>query len=171
MRQLNMWRCDRGIIQVNIKCMLYMCTYLYVAPPQPAVWYTLLEAVRHFRSVVTDTGSRGTTAHDFNRHQQTCIFQIYAKTVLKIVMRRLYRHEWNWLWNGLCVNQHPWQRTRDHGVCRFYSNSVLGWGWGWGCWADARTANIKHWPFVWVLTIFECSENISFCQLYWHTLY
>ena len=30
------------------------------------------------------------------------------------VMRRLYHREWNWL----CVNQHPWQRTRGHGVWR-----------------------------------------------------
>ena len=34
------------------------------------------------------------------------------------VMRRLYRREWNWLWNWLCMNLHPWQRTRDHGVWR-----------------------------------------------------
>ena len=33
------------------------------------------------------------------------------------VMRRLYRREWNWL----CVNQHPWQRTRGHGVWRLTS--------------------------------------------------
>ena len=30
------------------------------------------------------------------------------------VMRRLYRREWNWL----CVNQHPWQRTRGRGEWR-----------------------------------------------------
>ena len=30
------------------------------------------------------------------------------------VMRRLYRREWHLL----CVNQHPWQRTRGHGVWR-----------------------------------------------------
>ena len=34
------------------------------------------------------------------------------------VMRRLYRREWNWLWYWLCVNLHPWQRSRDHGVWR-----------------------------------------------------
>ena len=37
----------------------------------------LLEAVRHFRSVVLDVGSRVTTAHA----HQCCIFQRYAKTV------------------------------------------------------------------------------------------
>ena len=47
---------------------------------------TLLEAVRHFRSVVLDAGSRGTTAHA----HQCCIFQSYAKTVpsrMKLTMR------------------------------------------------------------------------------------
>ena len=49
---------------------------------------TLLEAVRHFRSVVMDAGSRGTTAHA----HQCCIhvFQSYAKTVplrMKLTMR------------------------------------------------------------------------------------
>ena len=33
------------------------------------------------------------------------------------VMRRLYRREWYWL----CMNQHPWQRTRGHGVWRLTS--------------------------------------------------
>ena len=33
------------------------------------------------------------------------------------VMQRLYRRKWNWL----CVNQHPWQRTRGHGVWRLTS--------------------------------------------------
>ena len=41
------------------------------------------------------------------------------------VMRRLYRREWNWL----CVNLHPWQRTRDHGVWRLtltaYKNNKI----------------------------------------------
>ena len=37
------------------------------------------------------------------------------------VMRRLYRREWNWL----CVNQHPWQRTRGHGVWRL--TSIAHW--------------------------------------------
>ena len=47
---------------------------------------TLLEAVRHFRPVVMDAGSRGTTAHA----HQCCIFQSYAKTVpswMKLTMR------------------------------------------------------------------------------------
>ena len=51
-------------------------------------------------------GSRVTTAH---AHK----FCIYFR-----VMRRLCRREWNWLWNWLCVNLHPWQRTRDHSVWR-----------------------------------------------------
>ena len=46
-------------------------------PPPPLGDYTLLEAVRHFRSVVLDVGSRVTTAHA----HQCCIFQSYAKTV------------------------------------------------------------------------------------------
>ena len=37
----------------------------------------LLEAVRHFRSVVIDAGSCVTTAHA----HQCCLFQSYAKTV------------------------------------------------------------------------------------------
>ena len=41
------------------------------------------------------------------------------------VMRRLYRREWNWLWNWLCVNQHPWQQTRGHGVWRL--TSIAHW--------------------------------------------
>ena len=34
-------------------------------------------------------------------------------------MRRLYHREWNWL----CVSQHPWQRTRDHGVWHLTSTA------------------------------------------------
>ena len=34
------------------------------------------------------------------------------------IMRRLCRHKWNWLWNWLCMSQHLWQRSRDHGVWR-----------------------------------------------------
>ena len=41
------------------------------------------------------------------------------------VMQRLYRREWNWLWNWLCVNQHPWQRTRGHDVWRL--TSIAHW--------------------------------------------
>ena len=33
------------------------------------------------------------------------------------------RREWSWLWNWLCVSQHPWQRTRDHGVWRLTSTA------------------------------------------------
>ena len=54
--------------------------------------YTLLEAVCHFRSVVMDAGSRGTTAHA----HQCCIFQSYAKTVpsrMKWTMREPTNHD------------------------------------------------------------------------------
>ena len=51
-------------------------------------------------------GSRVTTAHV---HQCCINFR---------VMRRLCRREWNWLWKWRCVNRHPWQRTRDHGMWR-----------------------------------------------------
>ena len=44
--------------------------------------------------------------HVITHAHQCCIFQ------------RLCRREWNWLWTWLCVNPHPWQRTRDHGVWR-----------------------------------------------------
>ena len=69
-------------------------------------------------------GSRVTTAHV----HQCCIFQRYAKTVpsrMKLTMTG---------WQ--CVNLHPWQRTRDHGVWRltltaywvifqFYQNTTM----------------------------------------------
>ena len=47
----------------------------------------LLEAVRHFCSIVMDAGSRGTTAH---AHQCSCRFQGYPKAVpsrMKLTMR------------------------------------------------------------------------------------
>ena len=53
---------------------------------------TLLEAVRHFRSVIMDAGSRGTTAHA----HQCCIIQSYAKTVpsrMKLTMREPANHD------------------------------------------------------------------------------
>ena len=43
----------------------------------PGWIYTLLEAVRHFCSIVIEAGSRVTTAHA----HQCCIYQSYAKTV------------------------------------------------------------------------------------------
>ena len=43
--------------------------------------------------------------------------RIRTNVVYFRVMRRVYRREWNWL----CVNQHPWQRTRGHGVWRLTS--------------------------------------------------
>ena len=58
----------------------------------PSCFNTLLEAVRHFRSVIMDAGSRGTTAHA----QQCCIFQSYAKTVpsrMKLTMREPANHD------------------------------------------------------------------------------
>ena len=39
------------------------------------------------------------------------------------VMWRLCHREWKWLWNWVCVSQHPWQRTRDHGVWRLTSTA------------------------------------------------
>ena len=44
------------------------------------------------------------------------------------VMRRLCRREWNWLWNWLCVNLHPWQRTRDHGMWPVAAPGFKKWG-------------------------------------------
>ena len=58
-----------------------MCYETYTA-----MRYTLLEFVRHFRSVVMDAGSRRTTAHA----HQCCISQSYEKTVpsrMKLTMR------------------------------------------------------------------------------------
>ena len=68
---------------------------------------TLLEAVRHFRSVVIDAGSRVTTAHA----HQCCIFQSYAKTVpsrMKLTMRE-----------PASMTTDMWSRH-----VTFYSNSV-----------------------------------------------
>ena len=39
------------------------------------------------------------------------------------VIRRMYRRKWNWL----CVNQHPWQRTRGHGEWRHTSIAYYLW--------------------------------------------
>ena len=44
--------------------------------------------------------------------------RMHTNVVYFRVMRKLCRREWNWLWNWRCVNLHPWQRTRDHGVWR-----------------------------------------------------
>ena len=52
-------------------------------------------------------GSHVTTA------QCACAPMLYISELCKDC-----RHGWNWLWNWLCVNLHPWQRTRDHGVRR-----------------------------------------------------
>ena len=61
-----------------------------------------------------------------NRHSLRChgfmvhalLLRMHTNVVYFRVMRRLCRREWNWLWNWRCVNRHPWQRTRDHGVWR-----------------------------------------------------
>ena len=42
------------------------------------------------------------------------LMRMHTNIVYFRVMRRLYRRKWNWL----CVNLHPWQRIRDHGVWR-----------------------------------------------------
>ena len=70
--------------------------------------YTLLEAVRHFRSFVMDDGSRGTTAHA----HRCCRFQGYPKAVpsrMKLTMRE------------------PASMATDNGSRRVtsYSNSVF----------------------------------------------
>ena len=58
--------------------------------------------------------------HGFMVH--ALLLRMRTNIVYFRVMRRLYCREWNWL----CVNQHPWQRTRDHGVWRMNDfNSVL----------------------------------------------
>ena len=69
---------------------------------------TLYKAVHHFRSVVIDAGSRGTTAH----LHQCCRFQSYEKTVPSRM--KLTMHE-------------PASMTTDSGSQRVtsYSNSVL----------------------------------------------
>ena len=72
----------------------------------------LLEAVRHFRSVVIDAGSRVTTAHA----HQCCIFQSYAKTVpsrMKLTMKLNMREP-------ASMTTDTWSRR-----VAFYSNSVL----------------------------------------------
>ena len=73
--------------------------------------YYTVALIRYWRPFVTSAplschaGSRGP--------MRMCTNVVYFR-----VMRRLYRREWNWLWNWLCVNQHPWQRTRGHGEWR-----------------------------------------------------
>ena len=54
--------------------------------------------------------------HGFMVH--ALLLRMHTNVVYFRVMRRLCRLEWNWLWNWLCVNLHPWQRTRDHVVWR-----------------------------------------------------
>ena len=59
---------------------------LYQPSTTTSTHNTLLEAVRHFHSIVIDAGSRGTTAHA----HQCCIFQGYPKAVpsrMKLTMR------------------------------------------------------------------------------------
>ena len=74
---------------------------------------TLLEAVRHFRSVVIDAGSRLTTVHA----RECCIFQSYVKTVpsrIKVTMKLTMREP-------ASMTTDTWSRR-----VTFYSNSVLG---------------------------------------------
>ena len=60
----------------------------------------------------------------FTRYYCAC-----APNVVYIrVMRRLCHHEWNWLWNWRCVNQHSWdlwQRTMWSRRVTSDFNSVL----------------------------------------------
>ena len=74
--------------------MSFICTHVEYS--WNSVINTLLDAVRHFRSIVTEP------------------LRMRTNVVYFRVMRRLYHRKWNWL----CVNQHPWQRTRGHGVWR-----------------------------------------------------
>ena len=67
--------------------------------------YTLLKPKRHSAPLSCLAGSRE-------------LMRMRNNIVYFRVMQRLYRREWNWLWNWRCVNLHPWQRTHDHGVWR-----------------------------------------------------
>ena len=93
----------------------------------------LSEGVHHFRSVVMDAGSRGTTAH---AHQCLYNFQGHPKAD---------RREWN----GLCVSQHPWQRTRGHGE-----------------WRHTPTAYdyLQNWQVLHVSQPITCQNFSSSCQ-------
>ena len=63
--------------------------------------------------------------HGFMVH--AFLLRMHTNVVYFRVMRRLCRREWNWR----CVNLHPWQRTRDHGVWRLtltaYSFREIQW--------------------------------------------
>ena len=65
----------------------------------------LLKPKRHSAPLSCIAGSRG-------------LMRMRTNIVYFRVMRRLYCRKWNLLWNWLCVNLHPWQRTHDHGVWR-----------------------------------------------------
>ena len=61
--------------------------------------------------------------HSFRCHGflvHTLLLRMHTNVVYFRVMRRLCRCEWNWL----CVNLHPWQWTRDHGVWRLLTLTV-----------------------------------------------
>ena len=65
------------------------------------VWLYAVKAQTSLAPLSCLAGSRG-------------LMRMRTNIVYFRVMRRLYRRELNWL----CVNLHPWQRTRDHGVWR-----------------------------------------------------
>ena len=66
-------------------------------------FYTLLKPKRH-----------SLRCHGFMGH--ALLLHMHTNVVYFRVMRRLCRRKWNWLCLHLCLNLHPWQQTRDHGV-------------------------------------------------------
>ena len=82
-------------ILTSISKMHFFCS-LYPKSWRNKAIYTLLEAVRH----------RSAPLSSMPVHAEP--LRMRTNVVYFRVMRRLYRREWNWL----CVNQHPWQRTR-----------------------------------------------------------
>ena len=58
--------------------------------------------------------------HGFMVH--ALLLRMRTNVVYFRVLQRLCRREWNWL----CVSQHPWQRTCDHGVWHLTSTAHSG---------------------------------------------
>ena len=90
---------------------------------------TLLEAVRHFRSVVVDAGSRGTTAHA----HQCCIFQGYPKAVpsrMKLTMREPANHDNG---QGVMASDVILQQRIEYHISGLYPISTEGTLYGHNC--------------------------------------
>ena len=96
-------------------------------------WWPPPLTMRYQREFVTSAPLSWITVHAEPLRMRTNVVDFR-------VIGRLYRREWNWL----CVNQHPWQRTRGHGEwrrtstciahCQFHRYLHLHlrlWGWGW----------------------------------------